>query len=125
VVSANGTALANTRVDKGCLSRNETVNADWRNQRNILTPDRADAARRRLTGPTPRGEEHAAGSRALVALAPAAALHKVPESYRQAPFLAQLLAMKDQHPQTRERRRAEPDEALAAYRATAALTRFQ
>ena len=79
----------------------------------------------RLTGPTPRGEEHAAGSRALVALAPAAALHKVPESYRQVPFLAQLLAMKDQHPQTRERRRAEPDEALAAYRATAALTRFQ
>ena len=79
----------------------------------------------RLTGPTPRGEEHAACSRALVALAPAAALHKVPESYRQAPFLAQLLAMKDQHPQTRERRRAEPDEALAAYRAAAALTRFQ
>ena len=115
MVSANGTALANTRVDKGCLSRNETVDADWRNQRNILT----------LTGPTPRGEEHAACSRALVALAPAAALHKVPESYRQAPFLAQLLAMKDQHPQTRERRRAEPDEALAAYRATAALTRFQ
>jgi hypothetical protein len=33
--------------------------------------------------------------------------------------------MKDQHPQTRERRRAEPDEALAAYRATVALTRFQ
>ena len=29
VVSANGTALANTRVDKGCLSRNETVNAAW------------------------------------------------------------------------------------------------
>jgi hypothetical protein len=49
-------------------------------------------------------------------------LSKAPEAYRQAPFLAQLLAMKDQHPQTRERRRAEPDEVLAAYRATAALT---
>jgi hypothetical protein len=66
------------------------------------------------TGPTPRGAEQAAASRALVALTPAA--------YRQTPFLAQLLAMKDQHPQTRERRRAEPDEVLAAYRATAALT---
>jgi hypothetical protein len=32
--------------------------------------------------------------------------------------------MKDQHPQTCERRRAGADEALAAYRATAALTRF-
>ena len=84
----------------------------------------------RQSGLTPRGAEsapaeQAAPSRALVALAPAAALGKTPEAYRQAPFLAQLLAMKDQHPQTRERRRAEPDEALAAYRATAALTRFQ
>jgi hypothetical protein len=33
-----------------------------------------------------------------------------------------MIATKDQHPQSRERRRAEPDEALAAYRATAALT---
>jgi hypothetical protein len=45
-----------------------------------------------------------------------------PSAFRQAPFLAQLLAMKDQHPQTRERRRAEPHDALTAYRATAALT---
>jgi hypothetical protein len=37
------------------------------------------------------------------------------------PFLAQLVATKDGHPQTRERRRAEPNVALAAYRATAAL----
>jgi hypothetical protein len=43
-------------------------------------------------------------------------------AFRQAPFLAQLLAMKDQHPQTGERRRAEPHDALSAYRATAALT---
>jgi hypothetical protein len=35
-----------------------------------------------------------------------------------------LLATKDRHPQTRERRRTGADEALAAYRATAALTRF-
>jgi hypothetical protein len=84
----------------------------------------------RQSGLTPQGAEPASAeqatphSRALVALTAAAALHAVPESYRQAPFLAQLLAMRDQHPQTRERRRAEPDEALAAYRATAALTRF-
>src|SRR5215471_12713478 len=32
------------------------------------------------------------------------------------PFLAQLVATKDGHPQTRERRRAEPNVALAAYR---------
>jgi hypothetical protein len=32
--------------------------------------------------------------------------------------------MRDQHPQTRERRHAEPDEVLAAYLATVALTRF-
>jgi hypothetical protein len=83
----------------------------------------------RQSGPTPRGgepapTEPAVASRALVALTPAPAAHDAPEAYRQAPFLAHLLAMKDQHPQTRERRRAEPDDALAAYRATAALMRL-
>jgi hypothetical protein len=73
----------------------------------------------------PAPAEPAAGSRALVALTPAAALRTPPENYCQAPFIAQLLAVKDQHPQTRERRRAEPHEALAAYRATVALTRFK
>jgi hypothetical protein len=79
----------------------------------------------RQSGPTPRGAEPVPAEqvpgRALVALTPAAALGKAPEGYRQAPFLAQLLAMKDQHPQTRERRRAEPDQVLAAYCATIAL----
>jgi hypothetical protein len=65
--------------------------------------------------------EQPAESRALVALAPAADPREAP-GYRQAGFLAHLIAVKDQHPQTRERRRAEPNEALAAYRATAALT---
>jgi hypothetical protein len=69
--------------------------------------------------------EHDADSRALVVLAPAAT--QAPSAnYRQSPllaaFLAQLIATKDQLPQTRERRRAEPAEALAAYRATDALT---
>jgi hypothetical protein len=40
---------------------------------------------------------------------------------RQAPFLAHLIATARQAPQTRERRRAEPAEAIAAY--TAALRR--
>jgi hypothetical protein len=57
-------------------------------------------------------------------LMPDDAAHSAPECYRQAPFLAHLLATKDQHPQTRERRRAGADEALAAYRTIAALTRF-
>jgi hypothetical protein len=66
----------------------------------------------------------AAQGRALVVLAPPAPIGRAPAHYRQAPFLAQLLAMKHQHPQTRERRRAEPNDALAAYRATVKLTRF-
>ena len=64
----------------------------------------------------------AGASRALVALTPAAATYKPSESHRQAAFLAHLIATKDQLPQTRERRRAEPAEAIAAYRAGAALT---
>lgn len=43
--------------------------------------------------------------------------------YRQAPFLAHLIATKDHAPQTRERRRAEPAEAIAAYRTVNALMR--
>lgn len=60
-------------------------------------------------------------SRALVALTPAAAPSE-PLAHRQAAFLAHLIATKDQLPQTRERRRVEPGDAIAAYRATAALT---
>ena len=63
----------------------------------------------------------AAPSRALVALAPLAPASRTPAHYRQAPFLAQLLAVKDQHAQTRARRRAAPAEAAAAYRAAAQL----
>jgi len=38
-----------------------------------------------------------------------------PQSRPRADFLAQLIAVKVQAPQTRLRRRAEPDEAVAAY----------
>lgn len=75
-----------------------------------------------LGGPAaPAAAPAVAESRALVALAPPARAIEAPALYRQAPFLAHLLAVKDQHAQTRERRRVAPQEAIAAYRATAAL----
>ena len=61
-------------------------------------------------------------SRALVVTAPAAAI-ATRTTHRQATFLAHLIATKEHAPQTCERRRAEPHEALAAYRAADALTR--
>ena len=70
----------------------------------------------------PDGAADRPESRALVSLAPLANAPEVQASYRNAAFLAHLIATKDQHPQTRERRRAEPNEALAAYRAAAALS---
>ncbi len=48
-------------------------------------------------------------------------VHSTPTRYLQAAFLAQLLAIKQDLPQMRERRRAAPADALAAYRATATL----
>ncbi|MEP7031613.1 MAG: hypothetical protein ABI830_11820 [Pseudolabrys sp.] len=70
-------------------------------------------------------QEHTAESRALVVQA-AAAAGRIATNYRQAPFqvpfLAHLIATKDQLPQTRERRRGEPSEAIAAYRAVEAIT---
>lgn len=60
-------------------------------------------------------------SRALVVVEPAPAAKDRPMAYRDAPFLAHLIATKAQMPQTRSRRRAEPQDALAAYRAVAKL----
>lgn len=68
------------------------------------------------------GEPTGSESRALVALDPLHGRSGNTADHRYAPFVAQLVATKDQHPQTRERRRAEPNDALAAYRAVAALT---
>jgi hypothetical protein len=57
-------------------------------------------------------------SRALVALSPGDALRVAPSTARpSADFLAHLIATSGQAPQTRLRRRAEPEEAIAAYRA--------
>lgn len=53
--------------------------------------------------------------RALVPLA-VAAPRRSRAAPRPAAFLAHLIAVKEMHPQTRERRRAEPTEAVSAYR---------
>ncbi|HEY7229583.1 MAG TPA: hypothetical protein VH558_04355 [Pseudolabrys sp.] len=71
--------------------------------------------------PQDDGEHMATPGRALVAVSPLSVQLGQSTSHAYAPFLAQLVATKDQHPQTRERRRAEPNDALAAYRAAAAL----
>jgi hypothetical protein len=67
--------------------------------------------------------ESEAESRALVATEIPAAALLISPVYREAAFLAHLLATKAMAPQTRERRRAEPEEAIAAYSAVAELTR--
>ena len=57
-------------------------------------------------------------SRALITLEPLAPSERPPRLTRHpaAAFLAQLIATEMQAPQTRARRRAEPDEAIAIYR---------
>jgi hypothetical protein len=62
----------------------------------------------------------AAESRALVVTATPATVPAVP-IYRQAAFLAHLIATKAHAPQTRTKRRAEPGVAISAYRTAAAL----
>ncbi|HVZ53985.1 MAG TPA: hypothetical protein VG986_18595 [Pseudolabrys sp.] len=66
-------------------------------------------------GVNPGGE-----SRALVLSEPRSARER-PAPYRESTFLAHLIATREQLPQTRARRRAEPDEAVRAYQAMAKL----
>jgi hypothetical protein len=111
-ISDSGTRLAKLKVAKGVVSRIETGSVMCVGEREKLVPG----------GPAASAAAPAAAeSRALVALAPRARASEAPALYRQAPFLAHLLAVKDQHAQTRVRRRVAPQEAIAAYRATAAL----
>jgi hypothetical protein len=65
-----------------------------------------------------RQATHHPASDCLVLRAPSASA-PLPLCYRQAPFLAHLIATQQQFPQTRARRRAEPAQAILAYRATA------
>src|SRR5262245_29516236 len=72
----------------------------------------------------PAKSDSRSSSRALVRLAPERTqAHRAVE--RTPNFLAHLLATRLQLPQARERRRAEPDEVIAAYRATMARLRAQ
>ena len=98
-------ALATSMMDSNPLSRNET--------------GRTMA----FNGTRQAESQPARESRALVALAPAAERVPLPRP-SQAVFLAQLIATKDQHPQTRARRRAEPAQAATAYRAMAELAKW-
>ncbi len=76
--------------------------------------------------PAPRSERAAetAGGRALIAVTPPARSDRPPSLSRRpsASFLAQLIATAQQAPQTRARRRADPDVAITSYRATATDT---
>jgi hypothetical protein len=62
-------------------------------------------------------------SRALIAITPATQAERSWTHTRHpgAPFLAHLIATQMQAPQTRTRRRAEPAEAIALYRAATAV----
>ena len=82
-----------------------------------MRPDESDATVCQSDATT-LGET--AEARSVVVLARAAQAFESGMIHYHVPFLAQLVATKDGHPQTRERRRAEPNVALAAYRATAA-----
>ena len=74
------------------------------------------------TSPPAETEGPAGEPRALVPVPePAPEAHPIPLSRRPAaPFLAQLIATARGEPQTRERRRAEPETAAHAYAAAAA-----
>jgi hypothetical protein len=104
-------------MDKGLLSRIETGSA-----MRVGETSQASSGQSGVTGGEATATPAAGESRALVALAPAAPLREGVTRHHQAAFLAQLLAVKDQHPQTRARRRATPHEAIAAYRAASGLT---
>lgn len=109
-----GTALAIQKAGKGFLSRTETSAMQIGEVISLASRQKGSRAPRR-DEPTPAPE-----CRALVALTPTAAPNQ-PVVYRNAAFLAHLIATKEQLPQARERRRAEPSDAIAAYRATASL----
>ena len=67
----------------------------------------------------PRGAR-TSESRALIPLQPIERSDTPLRARPQAAFLAHLIATKEQAPQTRERRRAEPQDAMALYAAATA-----
>jgi hypothetical protein len=85
------------------------------------TPAAATAWRGRASRVASDGAP-AEGSRALIPLSPLAPSEPAPPVSRRpsASFLSQLIATQQQAPQTRERRRADPQFAATRYQATAA-----
>jgi hypothetical protein len=85
------------------------------------------AAMSATSGPTPRRTDSSQPAaktetgRALIALAPAAHSDSAADHRPQAGFLAHLIATAQQLPQTRERRRAEPEQVIALYAAAGAV----
>jgi hypothetical protein len=77
---------------------------------------------RSLAGPAATAPGSPEPGRDLLSVAPPGPTHEPTDLSRRpyAGFLAHLIATAEQLPQTRERRRAEPAEAIAAYRTTAA-----
>jgi hypothetical protein len=67
-----------------------------------------------------RHEAETASGRALIPLQPIAPSDTPLRTRPQAAYLAHLIATKDKLPQTRERRRAEPQDVIAAYAAAIA-----
>jgi hypothetical protein len=91
-----------------------------------MTPvGRIRAAAPAGAGPVPRGEavsSHAAATEtghALIAVAPVDR-GEDPHHWPRASFLAHLIATAEQLPQTRERRRADPEHVTALYAAASA-----
>ena len=74
--------------------------------------------------PTTDTARSGAESRALIPVEAAIPTREGPTAGQRpyAGFLAHLIATADQLPQTRERRRAEPEDAIAAYRSTVSGT---
>ena len=89
-----------------------------------MRPEAIDTAADAPSGSSGRSEPDFE-NRALVALARTTQRAERTAGRQHAAFIAQLVAAKDQHPQMRQLRRADPGMASAAYRATAALKRVQ
>jgi len=81
----------------------------------------ADRAPRNGASASPSRKTSSA--RAVIALAPITPRDTDLNARPQAGFLAQLIATADKLPQTRERRRADPADAIAAYGAATAERR--
>ena len=73
---------------------------------------------RRGSGETRKADAPDTESRALIAIEAPSRAHHAPRATRHpaAAFVAQLIATRMHAPQTRARRRAEPEEAAAVYR---------